>query len=95
MHADDVVDALLRDAMAADVPVLSPGFDDRVLRSVRPRRLTFGGRVVLGAYAALSVAACAWMMAGLPLGLVIAATAVGVPVAAAAGVYARSVAVER
>ncbi len=40
MHDDDAMDRLLRDAMAADAPRLSPAFDARVLRRVRPRRLT-------------------------------------------------------
>ena len=40
MHDDDMMDQLLRDALSADVPRLSSGFDARVLRRVRPRRLT-------------------------------------------------------
>ena len=39
MHDDELMDRLLRDVMAADAPQLSPGFDTRVMRRVRPRRL--------------------------------------------------------
>jgi hypothetical protein len=44
MHDDDVMDRLLTDVMAADVPQLSPVFDARLMRRVRPRRLTAIGR---------------------------------------------------
>ena len=40
MHDDDVMDQLLRDAMAADAPQLSPAFGARVMRRARPRRST-------------------------------------------------------
>ena len=44
MHDDEAMDRLLRDVMGADAPQLSPAFDARVLRRVRPRRLTPAGR---------------------------------------------------
>jgi hypothetical protein len=47
MLDDDVMDHLLRDAMAADAPQLSPAFDARVMRRVRPRRLTPIGRAAI------------------------------------------------
>ena len=52
MHDDELMERLLRDAMTADTPHLSPGFDARVLRRVRPRRLTSIGRAVIAAAAA-------------------------------------------
>ena len=59
---DDAMDQLLRDAMATKVPQLSPGFDARVLRRVRPRRLTPLGRVVIGVYVVVAAATAAWLM---------------------------------
>lgn len=86
MHDDDVMDRLLREALAADAPRLSPGFDDRVMRSVRPRRLTPLGRAAMIAYA---VAAAAWLMRDLPPEAIGAAIAIGVPIAAGATAYTR------
>jgi anti-sigma factor RsiW len=95
MHDDDVMDRLLRAAMAADAPQLSPAFDARVMRRVRPRRLTPKGRVVMALYAVVAAAAAVWLMGGLPLGLIVAAAAIGVPIAAAAGAYVRRLAAGR
>jgi hypothetical protein len=59
MHDDEQMDQLLRDAMTAEAPQLSSGFDARVLRRVRPRRLTPIGRALIAAYAVIAVAAAA------------------------------------
>ena len=67
MHDDDVMDRLLKDAMAADAPQLSPAFDARVMRRVRPRRLTTMGRVVIAAYAVVAAATAVWLMRDLPV----------------------------
>ena len=56
MHDDEVMDRLLRHAMAADAPQLSPAFDARVMRRVRPRRLTPMGRVVIAVYIVVAAA---------------------------------------
>jgi hypothetical protein len=92
MHDDDVMDRLLRAAMAADAPQLSPAFDARVMRRVRPRRLTPTGRVVMALYAVVAAAAAVWLMGDLPMGSILAAAVIGVPIAAAAGAYGRRLA---
>ena len=93
MHDDEVMDRLLRDAMAADAPQLSPAFDARVMRRVRPRRLTPMGRVVIAVYIVVAAATAVWLMQDLPMESIVAAVAIGVPVAAAASAYGRRLAV--
>lgn len=93
MHDDDdVMDRLLREAMAAEAPRLSAGFEARVLRRVRRRRLTPTGRVVLALYAVVAAAAAAWLLRDLPIEAIAAAVAVGAPIAAAASAYGRRLA---
>ena len=89
MHDDDMMDQLLRDAMAAETPQLSPAFDARVMRRVRPRRLSMAGRVVIASYAVVAAATAAWFMRDLPAELIVMAVAISVPVAAGASAYAR------
>jgi hypothetical protein len=89
MHDDDVMDRLLKDAMAADAPQLTPGFDARVMHSVRPRRLTPMGRVAIAAYALVAAATTGWLMRDLPVESILVAVAISVPVAAAASAYGR------
>ena len=93
MHDDDAMDRLLRDAMAADAPQLSPAFDARVMRRVRPRRLTPTGRVVIAVYVVAAAAAAVWLMRDLPMEWIVAAVAIGGPVAAGASAYVRRLAV--
>lgn len=95
MHDDEMMDRLLRDAMTADAPQLSPGFDARVLRRVRPRRLTPIGRAVIAAYVVIAVATTVWLMRDVETTWIVAAVAIGAPVAAAASVYGRRLAVGR
>ena len=95
MHDDELMDQLLRDALTAEVPQLSAGFDARVLRRVRPRRLTPAGRVVIAAYILIAAAATLWLMRDLRVTWIVAAVAIGTPVAAAAGVYGRRLAIGR
>jgi len=92
MHDDDLMDRLLREAMAAEAPRLSPAFDARVLRRVRPRRLTPLGRGLLAVYAVIAVATAVWFMRGLPLELIALAVVVGAPLAVGASAYARRLA---
>ena len=91
-HHDEQMDRLLRDAMSTNPPELSPAFDDRVLRAVRPRRLTKVGRVVLAMYAAAALVLTVWSMRDLDITLIAAAVAVSVPVAVGASAYARHLA---
>jgi hypothetical protein len=93
MHDDDVMDQLLRDAMAAEPPQFSPAFDARVMRGVRPRRLTPMGRVVIAVYLVVAAATAVWVMRDLPMASIVAAVAIGVPVAAGASAYGRRLAV--
>src|SRR5262245_25203669 len=95
MHDDEMMDGLLRDAMTAEAPRLSPGFDARVLRRVRPRRLTSIGRAALAAYVVVAVAATVWLMRDVQTTWIVAAVAIGTPVAAAASIYGRRLAVGR
>jgi hypothetical protein len=89
MNDDDVMDRLLRDAMAADVPQLSPAFDARVLRRVRPRRLAPMGRVVIAAYILAAAATAMWLMRDVRVESIVAAVAFMVPIAAGASAYVR------
>ncbi len=93
MHDDEMMDRLLRDAMAADVPQVSPAFDARVLRRVRPRRLTTMGRLVIAAYIVAAAATTLWLMRDLPTVSIVAAVVIGVPVAVGVGAYGRRLAV--
>ena len=93
MHDDEVMDRLLRDVMAADAPELSPAFDARVMRRVRPRRLTPMGRVVIAVYVVVALAAAVWLMRDLRMEWIVAALVIGVPVAAGASAYGRRLAV--
>ena len=93
MHDDEMIDRLLRDAMSADrVPHVSAAFDARVLRRVRPRRLTTMGRLVIAAYIMAAAATTLWLMRDLSPAAIAAALAVGVPVAAGVGIYGRRLA---
>lgn len=92
MHDDDLMDRLLREAMAAEAPRLSPAFDARVLRRLRPRRLTPLGRRVIAVYAVVATITAAWFLRGLPLELIALAVVVGVPLAVGASAYARRLA---
>jgi tetrahydromethanopterin S-methyltransferase subunit E len=89
MHDDELMDKLLRDVMAADTPELSPAFDTRVMRRVRPRRLTSIGRVAMAVYVGVAATTTVWLMRDLRLELIATALAVGVPVAAGAIAYGR------
>ena len=86
------MDRQLKDAMAADVPQLSPAFDARVMRRVRPRRLTPVGRAVIAVYIVVAAAAAVWLMRDLPIESIVAAVVIGVPVAAGASAYGRRLA---
>jgi hypothetical protein len=92
MHDDDLMDRLLRDAMASEPPQLSPGFDARVIRRVRPRRLTQSGRWLIAAYAVVACVMTAWLMRDLPVTAIVAALVMSVPIAAGTRAYARRIA---
>ena len=64
MRDDDLMDGLLRRAMAAETPSLTAGFDAAVMRRVAPAGSRGGGSVV--AYGISAAAATAWLMSDLP-----------------------------
>jgi hypothetical protein len=92
MRDDDVMDRLLRDVMAAEVPQLSPAFDVRVMQRVRPRRVTPLGRAAMVVYVVVATAVAVWVMRDLPMESIVVAAAIGVPVAAGASAYGRRLA---
>ncbi|MEW6321630.1 MAG: hypothetical protein AB1635_11160 [Acidobacteriota bacterium] len=94
MPDDDAMDRLLRMALAAEIPELSPGFDARVLRRVRPRRLTPRGQAVLALYALVAAAASVWLMRDLPVAFIAAAVTACAGVAAATSAYGRRLVID-
>ena len=92
MHDDHLMDQLLRDTMAAPTPQLSPAFDARVMRRVRPRRLTQTGRWLIAGYVVVAAAAAAWLMRDVPVSAIVAALAISVPIAVSVGAYGRRIA---
>jgi hypothetical protein len=92
MHDDDAMDRLLKDVMAAEAPQLSPAFDARVMRLVRPRRLTPVGRAVMAVYILAATVTALWLMRDLPVEQILTAAAIGVPIAAGASAYGRRLA---
>lgn len=92
MRDDEMLDRLLRDAMTADAPQLSPSFDARVMRRVRPRRLSAAGRVVMTVYLIGAAALSIWAIRDMPVELLVAAFLVSTPIAIVSAVYARRLA---
>ena len=90
MREDDVMDRLLTRALAADVPELGPGFDEAVMRRVRPRRLSRSGTVVMVCYTVAAVAVTAWALRDLDPAVVAAGVSAGLAVAAGIGAYVQS-----
>ena len=86
-HDDELMDRLLQDAMRAEPPAASPGFDGDVMRRVRLRRLGPLGRVVMGVYIVLAMCAAAWVLANVPAASVPTALAIAVPIVAAVTTY--------
>jgi hypothetical protein len=92
---DDQMDRLLTEAMAATkAPELSPGFDERVMQQVRPRRLTPMGVAVIVVYAVVAAMATVWVMRDVPAALIVGGIAIAVAVAASASAYTRRFALD-
>jgi hypothetical protein len=91
MHDDNLMDQLLRDTMAAEPPQLSPDFDARVTRRVRPRRLTQTGRWLIAGYVVVAAATAGWLMRDVPVTAMVAALAMTVPIALGASAYGRRI----
>ena len=92
MHDDELIDGLLRRAMADEAPQLSPAFDARVMRRVRPRHLTQMGRVVITAYIVIAAGTAVWLMRDLNMVSIVAAVAISALVGAGASAYGRHLA---
>jgi hypothetical protein len=93
MRDHELIDQLLRDAMAVDVPQPSAGFDARVMARVRPRRLSTAGRATMAAYAVVAAGATAWLMHDLSAALVTCALMATAGVAAGVSAYVRWLAI--
>ena len=78
--------------MAGPAPQLSSTFDARVMRGVRPRRVSPVGRVVLAIYVVMAAAAAVWLMRDLTVELIGASVAISGIVAVGAGAYGRRLA---
>ncbi len=91
MHDDNLMDQLLRDTMAAQPPQLSPTFDARVMRRVRPRRLTQTGRWLIAGYVVVAGATAAWLMRDVPVSAIVAALVMTVPIALGVSAYGRRI----
>jgi hypothetical protein len=83
------IDQLLREAMSAPPPALSPGFDERLLKRARPRRLRPEGRLVLASYALAALAVSVWAMRSQSIEWTLIVTAVVVPILIIATLYRR------
>ena len=92
MHDDELMDALLRRALAAESPSLTPAFDAAVLRRLRPRRLSRQGRVAMLVYGISATAATAWLMSDLPPAVLALGLTIGLAMGVAGSVYARRLA---
>jgi hypothetical protein len=95
MNDDELMDQLLRKAMSADQPTLSVDFDARVVRQLRPKRLTQGRQAVLALYLIVAVATTVWLMWDLPTGAIVAGLVASAAVAVASGAYGRHLARSR
>ncbi len=63
MSEQENMDHLLRQMMASQPqPSLSPAFDRRLMKELRPSRLTAAGRLLLVLYALLALAVSAWVL---------------------------------
>jgi hypothetical protein len=83
------MDRLLREAMSVPPPVLSQGFDDRLLKRARPRRLRPASRLVMAGYAAGAFAVSIWAMRSESISWLLIAAAVVVPLLIIAALYRR------
>lgn len=91
MADDRSIDQWLQEAMAADVPQPSAGFDARVMAGVRGRRLPAAARAGIGAYAVGALALTVWTMGDLDVALIGLGTIVSGLVAAGVSHYVRGV----
>ncbi len=87
MHDDEMMDRLLHQVMSSEAPQLSPGFEARLSRSLRQRRLSPAGRAAIASYVAAAAAVATWALADLPIEAILAAATMGTSLAAGVGIY--------
>lgn len=83
------MDRLLSQALSAPVPSLSPDFDRRLARQLRPTRISRAGRLVLALYAVFAIAVSVWMMREASIGWNLVAAATLVPAVIVGVVFRR------
>ena len=89
MRDDEAIDGLLRQAMTARTPELSPDFEARLLRRLRGPRLTTAGKAAMAAYATAASATAFWALRGLSAEWIATAVVGSLLVAAASSAYGR------
>ena len=92
MSEHDPMEQLLAQAMSAPVPTLSPDFDRRVLRLVKPRRLSRPGRFTLVVYSAVALIVSVWNMRQSDMDWMVIAVAVMAPIVVVAIAFRRDLA---
>lgn len=90
MSEQEKMDQWLRQAMSAELPpTVSPGFDDRLAKRLRPRRLHPSGRLVLACYALVALTISVWAMRSQSIEWSLVAISIAVPLVVTATVYRR------
>lgn len=96
MSEQERMDRWLREALSAvPQPGLSPQFEQRIARQVRPRRLTPRGRSVMVLYTAAAIAASIWTMRSASIDWSLVAVALMLPLLVVAVLGFRSFNVAR
>ena len=90
MSEPEAMDRLLRRVLAVgEPPALSPTFDQRLAKRLRPRRLSPAGRVVLVLYSLAALAVSGWSMRSESLGWDVIVLAVALQLAVVAALHHR------
>jgi hypothetical protein len=90
MSEQEIMDSLLRRALAEDEPpTLSSTFDRRLAKRIRPRRLSPAGRLLLALYSLVALATSAWSMRSESIGWGLIVIAVALPLVIVATVQRR------
>jgi len=87
---DQMMDRLLRETLAAPAPRFSPEFDSRVIRRIRPRRLTRAAWAGMTIYLVAAAGVAAWLMQEQPPTWIAAALVAGAAGTVGAGAYVKS-----
>lgn len=87
MSEQEGMDRLLSQSLSAPVPTLSPDFDRRVMKRVRPRRLSWPGVLTLALYATFALASSIVAMRLTGIGWATIAASIVVPVIVVAALF--------